>query len=255
MADLLGNPLEHTAGDDDLDRSKLMTLFGVAVAASIILPRIPYGRTILYPFALFGTWAHEMGHGMTALLLGGRFDRLEIYENLGGVAFAGTSSEFRGALVSAGGLLGPAIVGAIVIIAGARKQTAPWILFALAAVAGLSVLAFVRNGFGIVAILAISAALGVIAKFGTQLIRIAMAQLIGIQLAMASWGTLDYMFTKDFQRDGQTLNSDTQNISERLFLPYWFWGGLLFAVSLALLAAAFYVAWIRPLRKAETPAT
>lgn len=255
MADLLGNPLEQTSGDDDLDRSKLMTLFGVAVVASLILPRIPYGRTILYPFALFGTWAHEMGHGMTALLLGGRFDRLEIYRNLGGVAFSGTSSDFGNALVSAGGLLGPAIVGGVVIIAGARKATAPWILAGLAAVAALSVLAFIRNGFGIGALLAISVVLGLIAKFGTELIRIGMAQLVGIQLALSSWGTLDYMFTKDFQRGGETLNSDTQNISERLFAPYWFWGGLLFAVSLLLLAGAFYVAWVRPLRKQAAAAT
>ena len=42
----------------------------------------PWGPLILYPFTLFTTWVHEMGHGLTALAFGGEtlitnFDALE----------------------------------------------------------------------------------------------------------------------------------------------------------------------------------
>lgn len=230
-----------------------MLAFVGAVAASVILPRLPYGRELLYPFSLLGTWAHEMGHGLTAEILGGGFEELELYRNLGGVAFTRTSSGFRHALVSFGGLLGPAFGGAIMVWFGARVRTARWVLAALVVGIGLSLLLYIRNGFGFMAMTAIGAVLGAIAWFGPNVVKILLTQFIGVQFAMSSWGTLDYMFTKDFRRDGQTFNSDTQNIAEELLLPYWFWGGLSAVLSALILAAAFWFAWVRPLRDEDEP--
>ena len=47
----------------------------------------PFLGQVRYPFLLLGTWFHEMGHGITALILGGKFEYLEIYSNGGGVAY------------------------------------------------------------------------------------------------------------------------------------------------------------------------
>lgn len=226
-----------------------MALFWLAAAASVVLPRIPYGRNLLYPFALIGTWAHEMGHGLVTILLGGSFERLEVYRNLGGVAFSTGVGSFGGVLVSAGGLLGPAILGALIIVYGSRPKTARWVLAALGVAIVLSVLLFVRNGFGVAALGLTGAALVALGFRGPELARLAVTQLIGVQLCLAIWGTLDYLFTKNFVRGGQTFDSDTQNIADVLLLPYWFWGGLIAAISFAILTFAFYRAWIRPLRR------
>ena len=68
---------------------------------------VPYGRLVLYPFTLLATWVHEMGHGLTALLCGGKFAQLEIFSNASGLASTAVVPGFRQALVCAGGLLGP----------------------------------------------------------------------------------------------------------------------------------------------------
>ncbi|MEM7275619.1 MAG: M50 family metallopeptidase [Actinomycetota bacterium] len=237
-----GIPEELTGGN------RLVAFFWVAAAVSLILPRLPFGRQIMYPFALLGTWVHEMGHGLTAILIGGNFNRLVLYQNLGGTAYSSGVGSFGRALVAAGGLLGPALAGGAVIILGSRQTTARWVLAGLSIALALSLLFFVRNTFGWVAIGLIALVLGPLAFYGPELVRIFVAQLIGIQFCLASWGTLDYMFTKNFRRDGQVINSDTQEIAEVLLLPYWFWGGLIALVSFAVMASSFYVAWILPFR-------
>ena len=236
----------------EVSRQQIGAFFAAAVVASVVLPRLPYGRNVLYPFALLGTWAHEMGHGLMAVLLGGSFERLEVYRSLGGVAFFGGVGDVGRVLVAAAGLLGPAIVGAVVIVYGARPSAARRVLLVLGVVVLVSVVLVVRNGFGIVALGLIGVALAGLGYFGPQLLRIALTQLIGVQFCMASWGTLDYMFTATFVRNGQTVDSDTQSIAEVLLLPYWFWGAVTAVLSFAIMGAAFYFAWIRPTLAAGT---
>ncbi len=230
----------------DLQASRLVTLFWLAVAASIILPRLPFGRRLLYPFALLSTWVHEMGHGLAAIAVGGRFHRLEIYPNLGGQALSSGVYGVGRAIVSAGGLLGPALAGGAIIISGSRQQTAQWILTFVAAAVFLSLVAFVRNLYGWLSLGAIALVLVPIALYAPVEARIFLAQLIGIQFCLACWGSLDYMFTKNFYRDGRVLNSDTEEIAKVLVLPYWFWGGLIALISLGVVVGSFYLAWVLP---------
>ena len=247
MVDLpenLGGDLTGAAGSGN----RLLALFWVAAAISLILPRIPYGRNLLYPFALLRTCAHEMGHGLFAILAGGSFNRLVIYQNLGGTAYSSGVGSLGRAFVAAGGLLGPALAGGIIIVLGSREVSVRWVLVGLAFLLSLSLLLVVRNVFGWVALGLIAAALGGLALYGPDAVRVLVTQLIGIQFCLASWGTLDYMFTKSFVRDGQVIESDTQEIADVLLLPYWFWGGLIALASLGIMASSFYLAWVRPLR-------
>lgn len=244
MSDLSGLQTKTSAAD--IGRERLIGAFGVAALVSLVLPLLPWGRTVLYPFALLGTWAHEMGHGMVGELVGD-FDKLVLFKNLGGYALVSRDSGLESVLVSAGGLLGPAIVGGAMIWMSARERLARAALGVLAVAILLSVLLYVRGWFGFAAMGVIGLVLALIAFRGPTLLRIAVAGFIGIQLCLASWGTRDYMFTKDFTRDGERLNSDTQNIAEQWFLPYWFWGGLILAISVVIMAWSFYSAWIRPL--------
>ena len=231
----------------DLGQGQLIRVFWAAVVLSLVLPRVPYGRTLLFPFALLGTWAHEMGHGLTALGAGGSFKRLEVHRNLDGLAYSSGVGPFGRAVVAAGGLLAPAVAGGLVIVLGARESTAPWILAGLAAAVLVSVVLFVRNSFGWIALGLTGLLLVLVAWGATEVVRIFVAQLIGIQFCVASWGSLNYMFTKNFhRRDGTLMDSDTQTIANVLLLPYWFWGGIIAAVSLMILAGSFYLAWIYP---------
>lgn len=235
------------AGSDpgSLPRNVLMAAFAAAVVASIALGFFSWGRKVVYPFALLGTWAHEMGHGIGALITGNRFEELELYRSLGGQALIGGADGISQVIVSSLGLIGPALLGALVMVLGSRARTAPYVLAGLAVVIVASALIWIRNSFGFFAMIAIAAALGLVAKFAPELIRIVTAQLVAVQLALSAWSTRDYLFISGFERGGWQ-DSDTQNIADELFLPYWFWGGLLGGLSILVLLWAFWYAWIRP---------
>ena len=236
----------ETAPTVGLGRNQLMAAFGAAVVISVGLGLVPWGRQVIYPFGLFGTWAHEMGHGIAALLTGNRFVELELYRSLGGQALVGGADGWSQVVVSSFGLIGPPLLGAAVMIAGARAKTAPYVLASLAVVITLSAFIWIRNLFGFVAMLAFAAALALIARFGPALFRVVVAQLLALQLALSAWSSRDYLFISGFERNGETLASDTQRIADELFLPYWFWGGLLGGLAIVILAWAFWVAWLRP---------
>ncbi|MFK7917496.1 MAG: M50 family metallopeptidase [Ilumatobacter sp.] len=234
-----------------LSRHQLRRLFGAAVALSVVLGLVPGGGYVIYPFRLFATWAHEMGHGVGAMLTGNNFDRLELYRNLGGVAFIGGADGVSQVIVSSLGLVGPAILGAIVMIAGSRPRSAHYVLAGLAVAVGVSLMFYVRNVFGFVSMSAIAAVLVLVARFAPPLWRVVMAQLLAVQLALSAWSSRDYLFISGFERDGRQFDSDTQNIADEWFLPYWFWGGLLGGLSIVILALAFWVAWVRPIAGTE----
>lgn len=232
---------------EELSNGQLARAFWAAVIASVVVPYLPFGRQILYPFALLSTWAHEMGHGVTAIAAGGRFDRLEVHRNLGGLAYSSGVGPLGRAWVAAGGLLAPTIAGGLIIILGAREVTAPWVLAGLAVAVVVSVALFVRNRFGWIALGLCGIALVGVAYQAPEIVRIFLAQLIGIQFCVAAWGSVNYMFTRGFHRDdGAYTNSDTQTIADALMLPYWFWGSLISLISVMILGGSFYLAWIVP---------
>jgi hypothetical protein len=235
------------------DRRRLiMAFWGAAVLSLVLHFAQPYGRYLLYPFAFLSTWAHELGHGLTALLCGGEFRELVLFPNLGGYARHTATGFIARPLVSAGGLLGPAIVGGMLIVLGSRSErVAKAALGVLAGAVLLSLALWIRpaNGDGLIGVglaAGIGVALVALALKGNAFLKLFVLQLLGIQFCLGSLSDFDYMFTKGFMRDGALRNSDTQNIAESLLLPYWFWGGLIAAASVLILIAAFYVAWIRP---------
>lgn len=249
-----GTTKEASTGITDLNRGQLMAAFWAAAALAVVLPRIPYGRNILYPFQLLGVWAHEMGHALLAVITPADFIELELYRGLGGVVRHAGAGRFAGVLISASGLLAPAFFGALIIIFSARRKTSRYVLPVISVMVGLSVLFFIRNLFGSLAMAAIAAVLIPIAFMAPDIVRVFISQMIGIQFCLFSWGSWDYLFTEKIEIDGRPVFSDTGQIQEALFLPYWFWGGLLGGLSVAMLLGAFYVAWIRPFRGDSTPA-
>lgn len=237
-----------------VERKRLRSYFLGAAALSLVLHLIqPWGRYALYPFALLSTWAHEMGHGLAALLLGGRFDHLELRPDLGGTAYHSIGGLAR-PLVAMAGLLGPALAGGAIIALGSRSErTARRALLGLAVVALLSTVVWVRPlvSFGFVAMLVVGGLLLGAALSKKPALELFLVQLVGIQLCLGSLADFDYMFSAGFVREGQPMQSDTATMAEHWLLPYWVWGALVAGLSLLILAGAFWVAWIRPERRSR----
>lgn len=205
----------------------------LAAILTLVIWQLPFGDLVLYPLSLLATYAHEMGHGVTALLVGGRFESLSIFPDGSGLAaWTGDVGRVGRAMVAAGGLLGPSIAGAGLLVASRATRHAPKLLFAMGLVMLASVGLFVRNGFGILFLLAVA---GILISLARSFPRAApfTVQLIGVQLTLALFRDVGYMFSAGGVVNGQAHPSDSAAISQALIGPYWFWGALV-ALSAAL---------------------
>lgn len=227
------------------DRVGIGWLMGAAIA-TILLWRVPFGDYLLYPFSILATWFHEMGHGLTAVLLGGNFRQLLLFPNGSGVAVH-SGVQFFGpigrALVAAGGPLGAPLAGALFILASRRRHTAQFALYFLAGTLFLSTLLWVRSLFGLVAVPLLGLGVLIIASAASRWLQVFAIQFLGVQACISSFHQLDYLFTQQAVIGGRAMLSDSGRIADVLFLPYWFWGGLMAIASFLLLYQSLRIAY------------
>ncbi|MGH8002736.1 MAG: M50 family metallopeptidase [Brasilonema sp.] len=235
-------PLLTREAPGRIDRMGLTWLLAAAIA-TIVLWQVPGGNYILYPFTILATWFHEMGHGLMALLLGGQFQQLQIFSNGSGVAFH-TVPLYLGsigrALVAAAGPMGPPIAGAALILASRSFRAAHLSLTILSGFLLLSTLIWVRSPFGIVAIPLVGLIILGVALKAPRWMQGFAIQFLGVQACISTYHQLDYLFSASA---GPGLLSDTAQIQQQLFLPYWFWGGLMAIASVVILVQSLRVAY------------
>ncbi len=237
--------------EEDEPREGVKARWGLVLAAMVLLvfrEWVPFGRLVSYPFTLFATWVHEMGHGLTGLLVGGSFDKLEIFADASGLAYGAIEPGWPQALRAAGGLLGPPVLGASILAFARGPRRARVVLFALAAVMALSVPIWVRSLTGWIAVPAVAALLAAVALRGRPTVQQLAAQLLGVLLALDTIGGLDYLFTGRVTVDGGERPSDVSHIAMGLGGHYAWWGVLIATVSLGLLVLGVRLAWAQDLR-------
>jgi hypothetical protein len=215
----------------------------VSAVLTVFLWQIPFGNYLLYPFTILSTWFHEMGHGLSALVLGGRFHQLLIFANGSGIATHSGGFFFSRPFVAAGGLLGPPLAGAFFILAGARSRLSRWVLAALAAALLLSTLIWVRTVFGWVMLPLLGLVLLLLARQASDGLSQMAVQFLGVQACIGTFRQLDYLFMNRIQISGRVMYSDTGQIAQSLWLPYWVWGGLIAGVSCLLLLTSIQLAY------------
>jgi hypothetical protein len=215
-----------------------LVLAGLVV---VMLPALPFGTYVIYPFAILTTWFHEMGHGLTALAMGQHFEQLMIFANGSGVAQSQVSSDasrFTLAAIAAGGPLAPSFVGALLILASAHPRMWRPVLWLAAGAIGLSVVIWVRSPTGIWVLPLVAGLLGLVAWRAAPGFARFTLQFLGVLGAMSMLRDFDYLFTENAVINGQPILSDTGQIEAALGLPHWFWAGLILLTSALMVGAA-----------------
>ncbi len=210
------------------------------IAAVIVTsgPGLPVVGYLLYPFTILTTWFHEMGHGLTALLMGLTFEELVIYPD--GSGFAQSSgaqdpSALSSALIAMGGPLGPSIAGSGLILATGNHRFWRPALYGLAAVIALSVAIWVRSPVGLVVLPIVGAVMVVIALFGRDWMLRFSLQFLGVLAALSMFRDWDYLFTENIVLGGEPMLSDTGAMEAALWLPHWFWAVIIILISGAMI--------------------
>ncbi|HSJ78785.1 MAG TPA: M50 family metallopeptidase [Erythrobacter sp.] len=215
-----------------------LVLAGLVV---VMLPALPFGAYLIYPFAILTTWFHEMGHGLTALALGQHFEQLMIFPNGSGVAQSvvdADASRFTLGAIAAGGPLAPSAAGALLILASAHPRLWRPVLWLSAAAILASVVIWVRSPTGYWTLPLVAAILGLIAWRAQPGFARFTLQFLGVLGAMSMLRDWNYLFTEQAVINGRTILSDTGQISAVVGLPHWLWAGVIVLLSAVMSGAA-----------------
>lgn len=238
MSDLANTPIKTKRSFKDTlwaDR-----YFWIA-AVIVILPQLSFALTwLLWPLRQFATYVHELFHGLFSLVSGGGFDRMVMYLDGGGTAFTSYYTEIGSALTSAGGLIGPAILGAIILFFSRRFKMTHNLLLALGVMMALSAALWARDSYTITFCVVTSMVLiGAYFIPSKGFVRV-FAQMIGIQLCLQNVLDFRYMFIESFERNGEILFSDTGNIAQTLGGSYVLWASIIAAFTLVIIVFALW---------------
>ncbi|MEK6239364.1 MAG: M50 family metallopeptidase [Planctomycetales bacterium] len=215
-----------------------MRFLVTAAVITVFLWQVPFGNLILYPFTILATWFHEMGHGVTALILGGDFRDLKLYANGSGLATYTTDvmfGRYGHAMVAAGGPIGPPLAGALFLLTSRTFATAHWALIGVGITLVFSAYWWIRTTFGWIATTLLAAGFIFVAAKGAPALQIFAVQFLGVQACISTFRQINYLFTKHAAVGGKMQLSDTGQMAEKLFFPYWFWGAALTAATIGIL--------------------
>jgi hypothetical protein len=232
-----------------------MVLAG-SVAVTLAMWLIPDGYTayrLLEPFQKLHIYVHELGHGIAALLSGGSFDRFELFSD-GGLAHTRSNRMLARAFVCAGGLCGPAVVGGVFLALARDVRWARFVLGTFGAFMALSLVIWTRSAYGwVFGAFVAGSALFVALKASAAVSRIVLV-FVGVQLALSVYTGGGYLFTRHVKfENGHSGPSDTETMSLAIGLPYWFWGLVCAAFSVAVLAVGMWW-YLRPRGRATAAA-
>ena len=217
----------------------------LSAVATLVLYNVPFlGRILARPLVLLSTVAHEMGHGLSSLLLGGKFLRFEMWANGSGIAVIDLTGfgRVREGLTLAGGLVGPSVAAAVCFFLGRTGQGARACLLGLGLLLFLVEILLVRNLFGFVFVGLLVAACFFATRLSPDRAQLAVI-FVGVQLALSVFSRADYLFTRGVVNPSGSYPSDVMRMQHALFLPYWFWGALCGAVSVAVLVWGVALFW------------
>jgi hypothetical protein len=218
----------------------------LSVGASVLLQALPfqYYQYIAWPLMLLSTFAHEMGHGIAATLTGGDFLSFKMFADGSGVASSiPGGGRVADAIVSAGGLVGPALLAAILFFFGRRAERGSLALGVLGALFLLADILVVRNLFGLVFVGAVGAACLALWRLTSAETGRFFAVFIAVQLALSVFTRGDYLFTEFAEGQIGKMPSDVAQMQNALFLPYWFWGLVCGAFSVLVLLLGVRAIW------------
>jgi hypothetical protein len=228
-------------------RSKISKYYWLIFVAmvTIILWRIKYGDYILYPFTLVSTFVHELGHGLSAKIVGFYFEKLEMSSDGSGIAIfyhPEDASRLDLAFVSFMGPMSGPFLGSIFIILRSFNLTSK-VLYFFIFVLMLTGMLYIGNFFGYFFIISMIIILVLVLKMN-PIIQTFFVDMLGTQICIGIYHDLEYLYTYEVEAmNGKMILSDTGAIQRVLILPHWFWATFMLVVSTLMLLGSLWISF------------
>lgn len=212
----------------------------LAAALSLGLSLTPWGELVLYPFKLFTTWVHECSHALMTLMVGGNVMNIVIDPDTSGRTLSMVpSTHIAQGLVSSAGYLGASVVGCLLMAATRVERWAHRILYVMGAFMLLTLVVWMRNGFGFAVVLAWGVALVLLARRGDGNVARFVLSLLAIQVALDAVYDIRVLFLV------QDAHSDADAMAQLFLLPAWVWAAAWMVASVAMFAGTLWVTRVR----------
>lgn len=191
------------------------------------------------PFRLLATWVHELGHGLGALVSGGRFEQMIITPQFSGLAHTFTTNKWQQSVVLFAGLLGPAIAGALMLILTRRFDQSRTALFLLAAALLATLVFWAGDNFTRVIVFGFGLIIAFIAAKAWPLVRSLSAHIIALSFCLNAVADFNYFFMSAADVGAYSGKSDTSALAEIIGGPHMFWALVPSILSILILYFAF----------------
>lgn len=186
-------------------------------------PRVRLGVTVV----------HEAGHAVVAVLVGRRLQSIRLHADTSGLTVSRGRPTGPGVVAMlAAGYLAPAAVGvgAAALLAAGRGIAMLWLLTLLSA----ALLVWVRNGYGVLTLLGVGVAVGLLTWYGDPRLQAVVAYLIAWLLLLAAPRPVVELLASGRRRHSRT--SDADQLAALTHVPAVLW---CLAMLLANLAGLF----------------
>jgi hypothetical protein len=224
----------------DWRQREVLLVLGLALA-TLLIWRLPGVGWLLYPFQVFGTFVHELSHGLAAILTGGQFARFLVRPDLSGTALSAGGIRW---IVTSAGYLGSAIFGGVLTLLSASSVPARRVLFWLGVTLGIMSLLFVRNLFGLAAGAALAGLLIVAGRKLREPWADGLVLLLAVQMMLSALDSVADLVL--ISAVSGATRTDAQIMAQATGIPAMIWAVLWSGLSLAILLVSLRVAYRRP---------
>jgi hypothetical protein len=237
--------------------SSSLRAWALALLVSLLLWNLPFGGVLLYPFKLLATWMHELSHALMMELTRVGFDRMVIFEDSSGMAYAvGASNRFARPVIAAAGYMGTSLMGGVLLVLTSTPHRARWVLVAMGMALASTALVMIDNEFGQRAIGAIALGFVAVGALAPAQLRLWAMQFVAAQACVHALLDIRVLFRAvqivggkpAAMSDAHVMAASTLGSSERWAV--WLWAGLWLLWSLAVCFVAVRLA-ARPSRETQ----
>lgn len=179
MSDWVGEVWDRASAVQPLPAPEVALGTGLVALLLVLLPatwpRVRLGVTVV----------HEAGHAVVAVLVGRRLQSIRLHADTSGLTVSRGRPTGPGVVVMlAAGYLAPAGVGvgAALLLAAGRGIAMLWLLLLLTG----ALLVWVRNGYGVLTLLGVGVAVGLLTWYGDPRLQAVVAYLIVWLLLLAA---------------------------------------------------------------------
>jgi hypothetical protein len=211
-----------------------------ASGVSVLCWFIPGAFLVTYPIRLFVTFVHEAAHGVATVLTGGVVGSIALDPSGSGLT---DSSGGMPLFIFPAGYIGTAGAGALLLLLSRRHRGRSTLILMAGTTLAITLL-WVRNPFGFVTGLVLTAILGALVRWLPRDGADFAASFLAVQLCLNAVLDLRGLLWLTTSTSGA---NDATSMASHFGLTPWFWALLWAAASLAVLIAALRAYW-RPAR-------